>query len=224
MELDGVALDLRHQEVVLELLDERVQQPAPRRPAPDPAVAASRTAGTAEMIGPMIGTSSRMPAITDRRSAYRPKIGSTSWLRMSRPMNVSTPTDEAEDQLAADPLAEDPLDRPDDRPDVEPPASPAAPIERRDEWRPVLEQVERPRPAGSGSRTTAPMRLPAPVTSGSRNDRSSPPPALAAGPTPAIELSIQLADRERDLEMRVEVAESAGAARRAGRRAPGSPR
>ena len=34
-----------------------------------PAVAASRTAGIAEMIGPMIGTSSRMPAMTDSSTA-----------------------------------------------------------------------------------------------------------------------------------------------------------
>ena len=75
--------------------------------AAGPAVAARRTAGTAEMIGPMIGTSSRTPAMTDSRTAYRPKIGSTSWLRTSSPMNVKMPTDEAEDELAADPLAED---------------------------------------------------------------------------------------------------------------------
>ena len=43
-----------------------------------PAVAARRTAGIAEMIGPMIGTSSRIPAVTDSSIAYRPKTGSTS--------------------------------------------------------------------------------------------------------------------------------------------------
>ena len=32
-------------------------------------VAASSTAGTAEMIGPMIGTSSNRPAMTDNRTA-----------------------------------------------------------------------------------------------------------------------------------------------------------
>ena len=52
----------------------------------------------------MIGTSSRTPAMIDRSSAYRPKIGSTSWLRMVRPMNVSDPDREAEDELAPDPL------------------------------------------------------------------------------------------------------------------------
>ena len=60
--------------------------------ATGPTVAARRTAGTAEMIGPMIGTSSNRPAITDSRTAYRPKIGSTSWLRTSSPTNVAMPT------------------------------------------------------------------------------------------------------------------------------------
>ena len=44
------------------------------------------------MIGPMIGSSSRMPAITESRIAYWPKIGSTVRLRMIRPMNVKIPT------------------------------------------------------------------------------------------------------------------------------------
>ena len=60
--------------------------------AAGPTVAARSTAGTAEMIGPMIGTSSSSPAMTDSRTAYRPKIGSTSWLRTISPMNVKMPT------------------------------------------------------------------------------------------------------------------------------------
>ena len=76
MELDGVALDLRHEEVVLELLDEEVEEER-GDDRPGLAVAARRTAGTAEMIGPMIGTSSSTPAMTESRTAYRPKIGST---------------------------------------------------------------------------------------------------------------------------------------------------
>ena len=94
--------------------------------ATGPTVAARRTAGTAEMIGPMIGTSSSTPAMTDSRTAYRPKIGSTSWLRTSSPTNVEDADREAEDDLAADPLAEVALDGLDDRPRVEPPGRPAA--------------------------------------------------------------------------------------------------
>ena len=60
--------------------------------ASGPTVAARRTAGTAEMIGPMMGRSSRIPAVTDNSSAYRPKIGSTNRLSTSRPMNVNRPT------------------------------------------------------------------------------------------------------------------------------------
>ena len=60
--------------------------------ATGPTVAARRTAGTAAMIGPMIGTSSSTPAMTDSRTAYRPKIGSTSWLRTISPTKVAIPT------------------------------------------------------------------------------------------------------------------------------------
>ena len=94
--------------------------------ATGPTVAASRTAGTAEMIGPMIGTSSNTPAMTDSRTAYRPKIGSTSWLRTMQPDERRDADREAEEELAAHPLAEVALDGLDDRPGVEPPASPAA--------------------------------------------------------------------------------------------------
>ena len=103
-----------------------------------PAVAARRTAGIAAMIGPMIGSSSRMPAITESRTAYRPKIGSTVRLRIIRPMNVKIADREAEDQLAADPLAEDALD-----------ASAAAPsVSNRHAGR--QRPVERLRPARRG--------------------------------------------------------------------------
>ena len=64
--------------------------------------------------------------MTDSRTANRPKIGSTVALRRISPTNVTTPTVEAEDELAADPLAEDPLDDPDDGPGVGPPRVAAA--------------------------------------------------------------------------------------------------
>ena len=57
------------EEVVLDLLDERVQHERGDSGLDFPAVAAMSTAGIAEMIGPMTGTSSRMPAMTDRRIA-----------------------------------------------------------------------------------------------------------------------------------------------------------
>ena len=69
VELDGVALDLRDEEVVLDLLDERGTGARAAMTATGPAVAARSTAGIAEMIGPMIGTSSRRPAMTDSRIA-----------------------------------------------------------------------------------------------------------------------------------------------------------
>ena len=96
------------------------------------------------MIGPMIGTSSSTPAMTDSRTAYRPKIGSTVRLRTISPTNVEEPDREAEDELAADPLPEVALDGLDDRPGVEPPAFGQRPVEGRDERRLVLEDVGDP--------------------------------------------------------------------------------
>ena len=109
-----------------------------------PAVAARRTAGTAEMIGPMIGSSSRMPAVTDSRTAYRPNTGSTSSLSTSRPTNVNTPDRDPEDELRADPLAEDAPRDAQDRPDVEPPGRREARSNCARQRDPVLEQVEHP--------------------------------------------------------------------------------
>jgi len=60
--------------------------------ATGPTVAASRTAGTADTIGPMIGTSSNRPAMTDSRTAYRPKTGSIRLLSTMRPTKVANPT------------------------------------------------------------------------------------------------------------------------------------
>ena len=82
--------------------------------------------------------------MTDSRTAYRPKIGSTSWLATSRPTKVKIADGEAEDQLAADPLAEDALDRPDHRPHVEAPARRERPVELRHQHHPVVEQVGDP--------------------------------------------------------------------------------
>ena len=57
-----------------------------------PAVSASRTAGIADRIGPMIGSSSKTPATTDRKIANRPNTGSTVALSRIRPANVARPT------------------------------------------------------------------------------------------------------------------------------------
>ena len=80
-----------HEEVVLDLLDERVQDER-GDDGLGPGGGREQDRRDAEMIGPMIGTSSRTPAMTDSRIAYRPKIGSTRSLRMIRPMNVKMPT------------------------------------------------------------------------------------------------------------------------------------
>ena len=82
--------------------------------------------------------------MTDSSSAYRPKIGSISSLAMSRPDERQHRDRNAEDDLAAHPLAEDPLGRPDDRPDVEAPALRDRAIERRHQRDTVLEQVGHP--------------------------------------------------------------------------------
>ena len=121
VQLDRVALDLRARGSCSRPAGPACTGRAPRSTASIPAVAASSTAGMAEMIGPMIGTSSRTPAITDSRIAYRPKIGSTELAQDHQADERQDADREAEDELAADPLAEDAPDDPDDRPDVEPP-------------------------------------------------------------------------------------------------------
>ena len=63
--------------------------PSPRRARQS---VPSNTAGIAAMIGPMIGRSSRTPAMTDSRSANRPNTGSMVSLRSISPTNVATPT------------------------------------------------------------------------------------------------------------------------------------
>src|SRR3989304_2853342 len=45
-----------------------------------------------EMIGPMIGSSSRTPAMTASSTAKRPKMGSTATSSTKRPAKVATPT------------------------------------------------------------------------------------------------------------------------------------
>ena len=145
VELGRVALDLRDQEVVLDLLDQRVQDERgddrlDARPSPR-----CSTAGMAEMIGPMIGTSSRTPAITDSRIAYRPKIGIDEVAQDRQADEREDADREAEDQLRPDPLSEDPPDDPQHRPACRTARPPAAPdrtgaVERD----PVLEQVEDP--------------------------------------------------------------------------------
>ena len=109
-----------------------------------PAVAASRTAGIAEMIGPMIGTSSRIPAVTDSRIAYRPNTGSTSWLSTDQADEREHADRDPEDELRPDPLAEDPPADAQDGPDVEPPRRGQASIELAGQHAPVLEDVEHP--------------------------------------------------------------------------------
>src|SRR5207244_4114184 len=49
-----------------------------------------------------------------------------------------------EEELAAEPLAEDPQDEVADRPDVPPPGHGHRPLRRRSQGRPVLDQVEHP--------------------------------------------------------------------------------
>ena len=109
-----------------------------------PAVAASRTAGTAEMIGPMIGSSSRMPAVTDRRIAYRPNTGSTSWLSSDQADEREHADRDPEHELRPDPLAEDPPADAEDGPDIEPPGRRQASVELAGQHAPVLEDVEHP--------------------------------------------------------------------------------
>ena len=76
-----------------------------------PAVAASSTAGTAEMIGPMIGSSSRIPA--DHRQQHRVPPEH----RIDQPAEDQQPDErehadgQAEDELGADPLPEQPTRR-----------------------------------------------------------------------------------------------------------------
>ena len=88
MELDGVALDLGHEEVVLDLLDQRVEDSAAIAGSM-PAVAASSTAGIAEMIGPMIGNELEDAGDDRQQDGVAPEDGSTMTLRICRPMNVT---------------------------------------------------------------------------------------------------------------------------------------
>ena len=68
VQLDGVALDLRARGSCSRPAGRAVYRTSAATTATGPTVAASRTAGTAEMIGPMIGTSSRTPAMIDSRT------------------------------------------------------------------------------------------------------------------------------------------------------------
>ena len=152
------------------------------------------------MIGPMIGTSSSTPAMTDSRIAYRPKIGSTSWLSTSRPTNVNDADREAEDELAADPLAEDALDAvagPAQR--VEPPVAGRARSKEADEADPVLEEV------GDPDRQDEVAEDGADQAAGAGEERQQegqvdPGPTVAALPDPGDDAVDPVADRERDLE------------------------
>ena len=144
-----------------------------------------------------------MPAITESRIAYRPKIGSTVRPRMTRPTNVEDPDHEAEDQLATDPLAEDPLDGPEQDPRVELPRRWQRPIERLDEHDAVLEQVEHP----DGQDHVAEER--ADEAAGARDERQQERQVQARARLAALEPGDQridpFADRRRDLEVGVVV-------------------
>ena len=98
--------------------------------APGPAVAASSTAGTATMIGPMIGTSSSTPAMIDKQDGVPPEDRVHELAQDHQADEREDADREAEDDLAADPLAEDPLGGADDRPDVEPPRRRQRAVER----------------------------------------------------------------------------------------------
>ena len=67
--------------------------------------------------------------MTDSRTAYRPKIGSTVAAEDDQADEREDADREAEDQLAADPLAEDALDRAQQHPGVEPPGRRQRPVE-----------------------------------------------------------------------------------------------
>jgi hypothetical protein len=106
VELDGVALDLRDgEQIVLDLLDDQIQREG-RDDRLDAGSRRQQDGGMAEMIGPMIGNSSRMPAVTESRIAYRPKIGSTVATQDEQPDEREHADRHAEDQLRPDPLAE----------------------------------------------------------------------------------------------------------------------
>ena len=75
------------------------------------------------MIGPMIGMSSPIPAMIARRTAKRPKIGSTYEPQDRQADERREADDRTEHELAADPLAEDLVDDPDDRPGVRAPGA-----------------------------------------------------------------------------------------------------
>ena len=108
-----------------------------------PAVSPSRTAGTAEMIGPMIGRSSPNPAMSARRTAYWLKIGLTVAPRMVSPTNERSRRWRQQD-LAADPLPEDLVDDSTIAQASRRQAGGRAPVQGELEPGPILEQEEQP--------------------------------------------------------------------------------
>ena len=204
----GVALDLRHEEVVLDLLDQEVQKECGED--------GGRPDGRRQEHGRHGGDDrpddrdQLEDAGDDRQQdgvAAEDRIDELA--QDEQADEGANPDDEAEDELAANPLAEIALDRLDDRPRVEPPRAGERPVEGGRQGRLVLEQI------GDPDRQDEIGEQRAEQAPGTRDERQQERQVRATAATatstagdPGDEVVDPVADGERDLEMRVEVAKS----------------
>ena len=130
VQLDRVALDLRDEHVVLDLLDDACTARRAAIAASRPAVRARSTAGIAAMIGPMIGSSSRTPAIDRQQDREPPEDGVDGGAQQHQPDERRDADRQTEEDLAAEPLAEHPEDEDADGPHVGPPRGRHRPLGR----------------------------------------------------------------------------------------------
>src|SRR6478736_6382006 len=207
VKLDGIALDLRHEDGVLDLLDEEVQEQG----GDD----RHRTDGRREQhrrYRRQDRTDDRDElehAGDDRQEHGVPSEDRVDEVAQGDQSDERRDADcEAEQDLAADPLPEVTLDGLDDRPGVEPPRLRQRPVEGRDQGRLVVEDVGDP----DGQDEVGEHRAQeAARTRDQREQEGQVRSATATGATladPGDEAVDPLANRDRDLEVGVEVAES----------------
>jgi hypothetical protein len=200
VELDRVALDLRHEHVVLDLLDQRVQEDGRDR-----GVDAGRQGEDHGRIAAMIGPDDRqqLEDAGDHREQDRetPEDGVDVKAQDLESDERRDPDDEPQEHLAAEPLAEHADAEPRRRPGVRPPFGRQRRLGRPGQRRPVLDQVEHP------DRHDHVAHDRADDAGDSRHDRQQvawpdAADALAEVREPAVD---RLADRGREVEMGVEV-------------------
>src|SRR3954454_9668951 len=208
VQLHRVALDLRDQEVVLHLLDEEVQQQCrdDRHRSHGRREQDSRHGGHDRPDDRHELEQTRDDGQQDRVST---EDGIDQVAQHDEADEGREPDREAEQDLAADPLPEVTLDRLDDRPRVEPPRRRQRPIERGDERCLATQDVGDP----DGQDEVREDRAEEAACAGDQREQERevrPTPAAAAPALPDArdERVDPVADRGRDLQVCVELAEA----------------